>query len=71
MNSKKQPASSMKLSSADVLEALGLERRQSRGKNLLAAIGLAVGGIIVGAGAVLLRAGVLSLSSRKATEPTS
>ncbi|MDP1827038.1 MAG: hypothetical protein Q8L48_27440 [Archangium sp.] len=71
MNTKKHLAPSVKLSSADVLEALGLERRQSRGKNLAVAIGLAVGGILVGAGAVLLRAGVLSLATRKPAEPLS
>ena len=53
------------LSSADVLEALGLERRHSRGRDVALAVALAATGAVVGACLVLLRAGVISLSSPK------
>ena len=57
-----KPSASPKLNSADVLEALGLERRHSRGRDVAFAIGLALGGVLVGAVAVILRAGVVSLA---------
>ena len=57
------------LSSSDVLEALGLERRRSRGQELLVAMGLAAAGMLVGAGAVLVRLGVVSLATPKVAEP--
>ena len=54
------------LTSADVLEALGLERRHNRGRDVAVAVGIAAAGAVVGAGAVLLRAGMVSLSKPKA-----
>lgn len=60
----KRPTLSQQLSN-DVLEALGLERRRSRGEELAVAVGLAAAGLLVGAGAVLLRAGFVSLSAPK------
>lgn len=54
------------LTSSDVLEALGLERRHSRGRDVAVAVGIAAAGAVVGAGAVLLRAGMASLSKPKA-----
>ena len=53
------------LTSADVLEALGLERRHNRGRDVAVAVGIAAAGAVVGAGAVLLRAGMVSLSKPK------
>ena len=61
------PTTALKLSSDDVLEALGLERRRSRGQDLAVAVGLAAGGLLVGATAVLLRAGFVSLSTPRST----
>ena len=60
-----KPSISPKLSSADVLEALGLERRHNRGRDVAVAVGIAAAGAVVGAGAVLLRAGMVSLSKPK------
>lgn len=50
------------LSSSAVLEALGLERRHSRGVDVAFALGLALGGALIGALVVTLRAGVASLA---------
>ncbi len=49
------PTTALKLSSDDVLEALGLERRRSRGQDL----------------AVVLRAGFVSLSTQRQPEVVS
>jgi ABC-type antimicrobial peptide transport system permease subunit len=59
-----KPSASPRLSSVDVLEALGLERRHSRGRDVAFAVGLTLGGILIGAVAVLLRAGVVSLANK-------
>ncbi len=53
-----------KLTSSDVLEALGLERRHSKGRDVALAVGFATAGALVGAGFVLLRAGLNSISAR-------
>lgn len=66
MKSPKKSAAPPKLSSSDVLDALGLERRHSKSRDVAVAVGLAAAGAVVGAGAVLLRAGVVSLSTPKA-----
>ena len=58
-----------KLTSSDVLEALGLERRHARGRDVALAFGFAAAGALVGAGVVLLRAGLLSLSARPVETP--
>jgi hypothetical protein len=56
---------SPRVSSNDVLEALGFERRRSRGEELAVAVGLTAAGMLMGAGVVLLRAGMASLSAPK------
>jgi hypothetical protein len=65
MKSKKK-APPATLTSSDVLEALGLERRHSRSRDVAVAVGIAAAGAVVGAGAVLLRAGMVSLAKPKA-----
>lgn len=65
MMTRKKQGTSPKLSSSDVLEALGLERRRSRGAELAIALGLATGGILIGAAVVLMRAGAVSLATPK------
>ena len=62
----RKPAAPPLLTSADVLEALGLERRHNRSRDVAVAVGIAAAGAVVGAGAVLLRAGVASLARSKA-----
>ena len=64
----RKPAAPPTLTSSDVLEALGLERRHNRGRDVAVAVGIAAAGAVVGAGAVLLRAGVVSLSKPKAAK---
>ena len=59
------------LISPEVLRALGLERRHSRGRDIAVALGIAAVGAILGAGAVLLRAGVVSLWKPKPDAATS
>lgn len=61
----KKPVAPPPLKSSEVLEALGLERRHSKGRDVAVAVGIAAAGALVGAGAVLLRAGVVSLSKPK------
>src|SRR4051812_23764854 len=60
-----KPTNPPKLSSSEVLEALGLQRRRGRGQELAVVVGLAAAGMLFGAGVVLLRAGMVSLSTPK------
>jgi hypothetical protein len=48
-----------KIAAAEILRALGLERRRSTGGKLAVGLGLLAAGALVGAGAVLLRAVLL------------
>jgi hypothetical protein len=43
-----------KISSSDVLDALGLERRRTTGRRVAASLGLTALGAVLGAGAMLL-----------------
>ena len=57
------PNRAPKLSSDEVLMALGLERRHSRVGGYALAVAIAAAGALVGAGVVLLRAGLLAQPS--------
>lgn len=65
------PARAPKFSAEDVLMALGLQRRQPRAGGYALAMAIAAAGALVGAGAVLLRAGLLAQPTRepKVTAP--
>lgn len=71
MNIPDRTAIPLKLNSVDVLEALGLQRSRNKVTDVALAVGLAAGGALLGACAVLLRAGFVSLRTPKAAKATS
>jgi len=64
----KIPTMRPKVSSAEVLEALGLERRRSRARRLINGIGIATVGALMGAGAVVV--GSMMLGAEHKAAPT-
>lgn len=70
MKTPNRTAVSPKLTSYDVLDALGLQRRRDKVTDVAVAVGLAAGGALLGACAVLLRAGVVSLRTPKVAQAT-
>lgn len=64
----KIPTIRPKVSSAEVLEALGLERRRSRARKLINGFGIATVGALMGAGAVVV--GAMMLGAEHKAAPT-
>lgn len=64
----KIPIRRPKISSADVLEALGLERRRSSARKLINGIGIATVGALMGASAVVVGTMVLGGEHKTAAQ---